>query len=114
MSASHYIADMGVPTAWDELEFDDLPNDELRLVAKDFGLSVAIGIWRRLAGTPLSLPTRFPRDFAIRFIRAHYDGHNAPQLARSLGLTMRTVQDYLGARPAPRRHVDERQTEFSF
>lgn len=82
---------------------DDLPNDELRLIAQDLGLDAAVKVWKRLAGTTMSLPARFPKDYSMRYIHAHYDGRNTSQLARALGITTRTVQGYLAAKmPAPR------------
>lgn len=89
---------------------DDLPNDELRLIAETLGVAAAVTIWRKLAGTTLTLPVRMPREYAIRFIGQHFNGRNVPQLARALGISGRTVQEYLGARPAQaKRPKDESQ-----
>ena len=93
---------MGVPAAWRELEIDDLPSDDLRWIAEEFGLDTALSIWHRCAGTPISFPKNLPKAFCLRYLQDHFSGHNAPQLARTLGISLRTVQEYLGSRPVGR------------
>jgi hypothetical protein len=90
---------MNAPSAWEELEIEDLPNDDLKWLARHHGMQVAVALWRRCKGTSLDFPVRFPKEYSVRFIRTHFDGTNVRQLARSLEISERTVQEYLGARP---------------
>lgn len=97
---------MGVPAAWSELCIDDLPSDELRWIANEHGIVTAVSIWRSFAGISIRLPIKLPREFCIRYIRAHFPEMTVNQLARALGISTRTVQEYIGARPT--RPADRR------
>lgn len=101
---------MGVPAAWKELSLDDLPSEDLRWIAQEHGIETALSIWSSFAGTSIRLPIRLPQTFCIRYIRAHFPDMSVNQLARALGISTRTVQEYIGARPKTRKHpVNENQ-----
>lgn len=87
---------MSLPSAWDELREEDLPNEDLREIAKEYSLPVAVGIWKKFRGANLALPRRLPQEYAIAYIGRHWTGNNTAQLARSLGISQRTVFDFLG------------------
>lgn len=87
---------MSLPSAWEELREEDLPNDDLREIAREYSLPVAVGIWKKFRGANLMLPTRFPREYSMAYIGRHWNGNNTAQLARSLGISQRTVFDFLG------------------
>jgi hypothetical protein len=85
----------GMRKAWDELTPEDLPTEDLRKISKRHGFEVAKDIWRLCRGTSFSLPMRLPKRFCIRYIRQHWDGHNASEVARELGITDRCVYNYI-------------------
>lgn len=95
---------MTLPSPWDEITADDLPNDSLREVARKFGLEVAVGLWRDFGGSTIELPKRLPRAFCVRYLSRHWNGRNLTTLARRLDVTRRTVYEYLsqGSQRAPR------------
>lgn len=86
------LADMSLPSAWDELTVDDFPDSGLKAIAESAGPRVAADLWKRLAGTRIELPMRFTRQYMVRYIRAHWDGANDGQVARALGIHTRTVR----------------------
>lgn len=90
---------MSLPSAWEELREEDLPNDDLREIAREFSLPVAVGIWRRFRGANLALPTKLPQSYASEYVGRHWTGSNTAQLARALGCSQRTVFALLGTKP---------------
>lgn len=102
---------MSLPSAWDELCEEDLPNEDLREIAREYSLPVAVGIWRKFRGTNLPLPTRFPQEYAMAYICRHWNGNNTAQLARSLGISQRTVFEFLG-KSAKKRPPNPAQLSF--
>lgn len=101
---------MGVPAAWKELSLDDLPSEDLRWIAQEHGIETALSIWSGFAGTSVRFPLKLPQPFCLRFIREHFPDMSVNQLARALGISTRTVQEYIGARPkARKRPANENQ-----
>lgn len=78
---------------------EDLPAGSLREIAHRHGVQVAADIWRRLKGTRFEPPTRFPRAYMMRYIRAHWDGHNGNEIARALDCSIRTVERMINEVP---------------
>ncbi|HNW37161.1 MAG TPA: Mor transcription activator family protein [Candidatus Ozemobacteraceae bacterium] len=75
-----------------QITIDDMPNDDMRLVAETLGVQVAVDLLRHLGGITLSIPKRGLGKLAERLIRAEYDGSNAKRLAVQYGVTERFVQ----------------------
>ncbi|HOX52298.1 MAG TPA: hypothetical protein PKY05_12475 [Fibrobacteria bacterium] len=94
---------MSIPSGWDELQVGDLPNDDLREIAKEYSLPVAVGIWKRFRGAGIQVPSRFTPEYCAGFVERHWDGHNTAQIARALGVSQRTVFSLLGASSSRRR-----------
>lgn len=86
---------MSAPNAWEELTPEDLPSEDLQWLARAHGMGVATELWRRCAGTKISLPSRLPKAYAIKYLARHWDGSNTIQMARALRVSERTVQEYL-------------------
>lgn len=91
---------MTLPNAWDTLTLEDLPLGSLRTIAKRHGVRVAADVWRQLKGTRVELPTRFPRQYMLRYIRLHWDGSNANEIARALDCSIRTVERLINETPS--------------
>lgn len=94
-----YIRGMSLPSAWDELTVDDFPEGGLRTLAEDLGPRIAGDVWRRLQGTRLEAPRRFTQQYMIKYVRAHWNGHNESQIARVLECTARHVRKLAGVVP---------------
>jgi len=88
---------MSLPSPWDCLRTEDMPVDGLQAIASKLGPRVAASVWRAVRGTRLEAPTRFPRQFMVRYIREHWDGTNTAELARALEVHQRTVERLIDA-----------------
>lgn len=95
-----YIGGMSLPSAWDEMTVDDFPEGGLRLLAEEMGPATASRVWRCLQGTRLEVRSRFTDGYMLRYVRAHWNGHNENQIARALGCTARHVRNLAGVVPA--------------
>lgn len=91
---------MALPNAWDTLTMEDLPAGSLRTIAKRHGVRAAADIWKLLKGTRFEPPTRFPKPYMMRYVREHFDGHNANEIARALECSVRTVERMISEVPA--------------
>ena len=83
---------------WDYLKIDDLPNEELRWIARNMGLDVAIKVWRRFKGDHIACPAKIDRDVICRYMRDHFD-KSAHELALDAGVHTRTIYRYKDYRP---------------
>lgn len=86
---------MGV---WDSLKIDDLPNEELRAIARTIGLDVAIKVWREFRGKQISCPAKIDRRIVCRYMRENYD-KSARELANDVGVNTRTIYRYKDYKP---------------
>lgn len=77
---------------------DDLEGD-LKLVAEQCGLPVALSLFEGMAGCVVNVrKTAFKRALD-RYVREHYDGRNANLLATRCGLTERAIYDIVAKAP---------------
>ena len=85
-------------SVWDSLTVDDLPNEDLKWVAKTLGLDVAKRIWKRFAGNHVACPARMTTNAVLRYVA---DNCEKPvhQLAFETGVSERTIYRYLNFVP---------------
>jgi len=57
-----------------EITKDDLPNEDLRIVADLISLEVAVKMMCELQGINISIPQKAAANAKIRYIKKHYDG----------------------------------------
>ena len=57
---------------WDSLKIDDLPNEELRAIARTIGLDVAIKVWREFRGKQIACPAIIDRRIVCRYMRENW------------------------------------------
>ncbi len=88
-------------SVWDSLTFDDLPNEDLKWVAKTLGLDVAKRIWKRFAGNHVACPSRMTPN-AVRRYMADNCEKTVHQLAFETGVSERTIYRYLNFVPKKR------------
>lgn len=77
------------------LSKEDLPNDDLLLVAEKCGLEVAIRLMNQLQGLTINIPRNALRKVVSRYIREQYNGRNAKQLALECQVSVRHVYGIL-------------------
>lgn len=70
---------------------DDLPNEDLVLVAKSCGIDVAVKLITHLQGLTISIPRSSMRKIVCRYISEKYNGKNVKQLAMECGVSTRYV-----------------------
>ena len=85
-------------SVWDSLTFEDLPNEDLKWVAKTLGLDVAKRIWKRFAGNHVACPARMTPE-AVRRYMAENCEKTVHQLAFETGMSERTIYRYLNFVP---------------
>lgn len=83
---------------WDSLKIDDLPNEELRWIARNIGMDVAIKVWRQFKGAHIACPARIDRDVVRRYMRENFQ-KTAHELAVDVGVNPRTIYRYKDYRP---------------
>ncbi|MFI3301170.1 MAG: hypothetical protein R3Y28_07100 [Candidatus Gastranaerophilales bacterium] len=57
-----------------DIEKDDLPNEDLKIVAELIGISVAIKMMCELPGINISVPKNATLKARNKYIKKHYDG----------------------------------------
>lgn len=75
----------------------DMPSDTLRWVAKTVGVEAAVALALELSGIPIYIPKADVTALKRRHVLRAYDGTNARELARQLGLAERTVRQWTQA-----------------
>jgi Mor family transcriptional regulator len=74
-----------------KLTIDDLPNEDLVLVAKSCGIEVATQLMVNLQGLTISIPRSAMRKIICKYISENYNGKNVKQLALECGVSTRYV-----------------------
>lgn len=57
-----------------EITKEDLPNEDLRIIADLIGIDVAIKMMCNLQGINISIPQKATINAKIKYIKKHYDG----------------------------------------
>lgn len=78
----------------DEISVDDLPNKDLRELAEIIGIEPTVRMMCHWAGLQVWVPMSGLRTVQQRYVQRYFDGTNAGQLARRLGVTQRTIERY--------------------
>ena len=74
-----------------EIELDDILSGDVRLIADSCGLDVLIRLWEECPSLSLYISTVPLNEARRRYIRRHYNGSNAKELAARLGVSDRFV-----------------------
>jgi len=71
---------------------DDMPNQDLRDIANEFGVTTALKMVKEFGGSVFYIPKidSFKAQI-IAFIRKNYNGHNAREIANSCRVSIRYV-----------------------
>lgn len=87
-----------MPGVWETLKIDDLPNEELRWIARNLGMEVAVKLWRAFRGKQIACPAKLDRRIACRYMREHFD-KSTRELAHEMGVAQRTIYRYKDFKP---------------
>ena len=80
------------------IEPDQIEGD-LKLVAEQCGLDVAVRLHAGMAGCLVNVRKSAFKAAVERYVRQHYDGRNVQQLATRCGLTERAIYAIVAAAP---------------
>ncbi|HOW51789.1 MAG TPA: Mor transcription activator family protein [bacterium] len=73
------------------MTLDDLPNEDLRMVAQDLGMDTALRLLRGFGGMVLSVPKTGLQKAGERYIKEFYGRLNVRQLVRETGICERQI-----------------------
>ncbi len=77
---------------WKQMGIEDMPNQDMRLVAELCGLDVAISLLRNMSGVSIYIPkVESNINFIRRFVKRFYNGNNAKIIAIELDIGERLV-----------------------
>ena len=72
-------------------DLDDVLSGDVRLIAESCGIDVLIRLWEECPSLSLYISTVPLNEARRRYIRKHYTGSNAKELAAMLGVSDRFV-----------------------
>lgn len=78
------------------ISIEDMPNEDLVLVAKSCGIEVAAILLQKLPGLTINIPKTGMRKIANRYICDNYDGSNTKDLALECGVSIRHIYSVVG------------------
>lgn len=87
--------------------YEGIPDGDMRLVADVLGPDAARLLMLRLPKTPIYIPQ--PVEFKRWYVKAHWTGDNVRELADALGVSHKTIYEYVKAMYSERRDDGPRQ-----
>lgn len=77
----------------DDLTEDEMPNEELKLIASLCGIKTAVDLMKNLPGVMICIPSRALISIRNQYIRKKYDGSKKSliELSLSLGISQRQL-----------------------
>jgi len=78
-----------------DLTPDDMPNEDMTIVALEMGVDVAIKMCQSLGGLSIYIPGNGWREIRKRYIEKHRDDMNTKRMAITLGTTERWIRKVL-------------------
>lgn len=78
-----------------EIEFEDLLNNDSRLIYEHCGPDVLFKLWERMPGLQLYISTKPLTLAKKRYIRKKYNGSNIKELALKLGVAEHFIYETL-------------------
>jgi Mor family transcriptional regulator len=91
----------------ENITIDDMPNQDMKLVAELCGIDVAVKLLQELGGVGIMIPKFGFRKVIQKYICDNFDGTNAKRLALELGVSLRFIYTCCDA-----GRDDSRQTSF--
>jgi Mor family transcriptional regulator len=97
-----------------DITIDDMPNEDMRLVAETCGLSVAVKLLRTCGGAKLYVPKLSSKRLIDRKIVEEFNGGNVRRLRSRYGVSKRYIYNVLRKHRLDQRRAARRPTEGGF
>jgi hypothetical protein len=94
------------------MSIDQMPNDDMRVVAQECGVDVARLLLRKLRGASILIPRRCYNKIADKFILEKFDGTNAKKLASVCSYSLRNVYRVVENEDLRRKEKKPRLKQF--
>ncbi|MBN1131184.1 MAG: hypothetical protein JXA71_19495 [Chitinispirillaceae bacterium] len=94
---------------------EDMPTSDLRDIAKEFGVTMALKMVKEFGGSIFYIPKleRFKAQIEL-FIKENYNGHNSRELANACGVSIRYVYSILAQENSNKSGVKTYQESLLF
>jgi Mor family transcriptional regulator len=83
-----------------EIDVDDIPSEQMQLIASYCGIDDALALMDKMPGLELYIPASAKKGFDRKYVKKHYAGFNAATVAGRLGLNREDVVR-ISKQPAP-------------
>ena len=81
----------------DTITIDDLPNEEMKIIAQECGIDVALKLMMKCSGLYFNIPVNGFNSLKAKYILKNFDGQNSRRLALqlevSLGFVLKVIRD---------------------
>jgi Mor family transcriptional regulator len=100
------------------IRMEDLPSEDLKEIAFLCGVEVAIKLLNNFPGRNVYIPKNWSRHFIQKYVTQEYNGENAKELGKQLGVSFSTIYRALnekavhGAPMLPPRKRSEHQLDI--
>lgn len=94
------------------LKMDDLPNEDLQLVAKDLGMDAIVKLILNHSGVYIYVPKELKKKLKKMYVLRNFDGSNAKSLARKLDISERSVYDWVHEADAGKNSIKFEQGDI--
>jgi Mor family transcriptional regulator len=88
-----------------DITIDDMPNEDMRLVAETCGLTVAVKLLKACRGEKLGVPRFGFKRLIDRKIVEEFDGCNVRRLSSRYGVSKRYIYNVLRKQRSARRKI---------
>lgn len=99
-------------TPWDDalLSVEDMPNEEMKIVATLCGIKTAMKLMKNLPGVTIYIPTKGIKILRDNYIYKAYDGsrESVIKLCRMLRITQKQVRNIIRKRKKEQREKEKR------
>lgn len=92
-----------------EITVNDIKHNDLRMIAEELGLEVALSFYEKFAGINILVPFNALREFQVEYIKKNQNNLHTKELALRLGITDRMVQEVLFEQRKKVKQPKERQ-----
>ncbi len=81
----------------DDITIDDMPNNDMKMIAEQCGIETAIDLIDKFGGLAFYIPREISsfRKAMVRYAKKNFDGRNLRELALELGVAQKTVERML-------------------
>lgn len=85
------------------LKIEDLPNDELQILAEEIGIEAMVKMILCFSGVSIYIPKDMKKNLKKIYVINTYNGNNAKRLSLKLDISERSLYDWVSEENAKRR-----------